>query len=155
MTRVTLLGILVVLSSHLAFGQSGTVVPKGVPSPSAISPVPVRDPALIRLYNSVDVLAEGFAGKPSVQIRVVASWGASAELDCDCLLSRVRIAINIDGDDMLLYALPELLDPKVESIVTENERAVVYIAYGLRTSLRRVRIEVLPHGLRITDAARH
>jgi hypothetical protein len=101
----------------------------------------------------VEVLGEKFVGNPGAQVRVIGTWGGSAGLDCDCILTRVHIAVNLDGDEFRVYMLPELLDPKVTSIVTEKKNGVVYIDYGPTTARQRARVEILTTTIRVTSAA--
>ena len=149
--RPILVIALISFSARAAAGQAGA---KGVPTPADIHPIAVSDSGLISLYNSVKVLGEKFVGLPGAQVRVIGSWGGSAELDCDCILTQVHIAVNLDGDEFRVYRLPELLDPTVTSIVTENKNGVAYIEYGLAKARRRVRIEILPTTIRVTNATR-
>lgn len=139
------------LFANRAAGQAGA---KGVPAPADLHPIAVRDSGLISLYNSVEVLGEKFVGIPGAQLRVIGTWGGSAELDCDCILTQVHIAVNLDGDEFRVYRLPELLDPKVTSIVTEKKHGVAYIEYGPASGRRRVRVEILPETIRVTNATR-
>jgi|GEM_PF-6380766 hypothetical protein len=148
--RPILLATLLSLSSHGAVAQSST---KGVPSPSAIHPIALRDSARIRLFNSIAVLGEQSVGKGRAHVRVIESWGGSAELACDCLLSRLYISVNLDGDELRAYQLPELLDPTLISIVAEKQDPVVYLEYGTKSERRRIRVEILPKSIRVTDAA--
>ncbi len=138
---------------HPAAAQGGAGASRGAPPPNAVVPAAVQDSDLIRLFNSVRVLGEEFAGNPGVQLRILGSWGESAQLDCDCLLTRVYVAINLDGEDLRVYRLPELLEPKVDSIVTEHDHAVAYVAYGQTEARQVMRIEVLASSIRVSDAS--
>jgi hypothetical protein len=148
--RPILVIALFTLSANRAAGQAGA---KGVPAPADIHPFVVSDSSLIRLYNSVQVLGEKFVGIPGAQLRVIGTSGGSAELDCDCILTRVHIAVNLDGDKFRVYRLPELLDPQVASIVTEKKDGVAYIDYGPASGRRRVRVEILPATIRVLAQA--
>jgi len=149
MMRCILLAVLLSHASHAALAQSNT---KGVPSPSAIHPIALRDSARIRLFNSIAVLGEQSVGKGRARVRVIESWGGPAELACDCLLSRLYISVNLDGDELRAYQLPELLDPTLISIGAEKENPVVYLEYGLKTARRQIRVEILPDSIRVTNA---
>src|SRR3954471_19795820 len=147
--RPILLIALLSLSTGQAAGQASA---KGVPALADIHPIALSDSGLISLYNGVKVMGEKFVGVPGTQVRVIGTWGGSAELDCDCILTRVHIAVNLDGDELRVYRLPELLDPEVTSIVTEKKNGVAYIEYGPANSRRRVRVEILPTTIRVTNA---
>ena len=147
--------ILIVAILSLSVGRAvAQTSAKGVPMPANIRPIALSDSGLISLYNGVEVLGEKFVGNPRAQVRVIGSWGGSAGLDCDCILTQVHIAVNLDGDEFRVYRLPELLDPKVTSIVTEKKNGVVYVEYGLTRARQRARVEILPTTIRVTEAAR-
>jgi len=61
--------------------------------------------------------------------------------------------VNLDGDELRAYQLPELLDPTLISIVAEKQDPVVYLEYGTKSERRRIRVEILPKSIRVTDAA--
>jgi hypothetical protein len=147
--RPVLLAIALSLVSHAAVAQSSA---EGVPSPSAIHPIALRDSARIRLLNSVAVLGEQPVGEGRAHVRVIESWGGSAELACDCLLSRVYISVNLDGDELRAYQLPELLNPTLISIGAEKGNPVVYLEYGLKAVRRQIRVEILPDSICVTNA---
>jgi hypothetical protein len=144
--------LLIALASDVASAQSPRASTKGAPAATHIVASRVRDRDQLNLYNSFQVLGEKLVGKPSGQLRVIGTWGESAGLDCDCVLTRVSIAMNYDGEDLRLYRLGQLLDPKVDSIATEGGSPVAYIAYGEAATRKRARIEVLSNELRITEA---
>jgi hypothetical protein len=149
--RPILLIALLSLSARQAAGQASA---KGVPAVADIHPIALSDSGLISLYNGVKVMGEKFVGVPGAQVRVIGTSGGSAGLDCDCTLTQVHIAVNLDGEEFRVYRLPELLDPKVTSIVTEKKNGVAYIEYGPANARRRIRIEILPTTIRVTKATR-
>jgi hypothetical protein len=152
MKALKLLPLIALLGSGLASAQPAKDVRKGVPAPARIVTSKVGNKDLVSLYNSFDVLGEKLVGSPSGRLRIIGTWGESAGLDCDCVLTRVSVAMNYDGEDLQLYSLGQLLDPKVDSIVTEGTHPVAYISYGQGSDVRHARIELLPKTLRITDA---
>jgi hypothetical protein len=148
-------GFLVVLASlpvATISAQDSTGV-RGIRSPSTLRPTPVTANDFLRLVNSIEVLADSSAGVPRLRVRVISVWGSSAHLDCDCLTSRLDIGLNEDGQTLRAYRLPELLDPKVDSITTEKTDPVIYLSYGLPAALRRARIVATLSGVRVTQAS--
>ena len=95
---------------------------------------------MVRLFNGVEILKDGMAGVPEMRIRVLGTWGAWAGLPCGCVTTAVFIAINSDGFDMSLYQVGPLLDPTVDSLVTEAQEPTLYISYGLRHERRNIRV---------------
>lgn len=148
-TSVLVAAAVAALGSPPALAQDTR--PRGVPAPAVISIDSVADTALVRLFNSVDVLGRGAAGNPLLFIRVIGTWGPSARLDGDALTTQVYIALNDDGFDMGLYRIGPLLDPNVECIVTESDQPVIHISYGLPQTRLRARIQAALSGLNITE----
>jgi len=107
----------------------------------------------VRLLNSVEVLADTTVGPSGLGVRVISVWGSSARLDCDCLTSLLYIALNDAGQTLRAYRLPELLDPKVESIRSEDGNPVIYVTYGQPAALRHARIVATLSGVRVTQAS--
>jgi hypothetical protein len=147
----------IVIATALAGVHSGTAlaqdsVPLGIDPPAAIRVEAIGDTALVRLFNSVDVLARGAAGVPLLFVSVIGIWGPHAGLDGGALTTQVYIALNDDGIDMRLYRIGPLLDPNVECITTENDGAVIYINYGLAETRQRARVQASLRRLNIAEA---
>ncbi len=129
--------------------------PKGVPAPTAIAGRPVWDTSFVRVLNAPELLAEGAAGRPQLRVRVTGVLGAWAELDCDCLLTTLYIAVSDGAEDeatLRAFRLPGLLDPKIDSLVTEADVPVLYVSYGLASQRRIARLAVSLQGVRSTGA---
>ena len=136
-----------------ALSAQDSAVVRGIQPPNTIRPTLMTAADFVRLVNSVQVLADKSAGVPRVQVRVISVWGSSARLDCDCLTSRLYIGLNEDGQTLRAYRLPELLDPKVDSITTESNDPVIYVSYGLPASLRHARVVAARSGVRVAPAS--
>jgi hypothetical protein len=90
-----------------------------------------------------------------MSVRVLSTWGTYAGLDCDCLTSHVFVATNLDGEELRLFQLGPLLDPVVDSLVTEASKPTVYLSYGLAAQRLHLRVGIALDRLSITSAAPH
>ena len=133
-------------------GAQAPVRPNGVPAPAAVVVRAVQGGPLLRILNSVQILKEGAVGPTFV--RVLGTWGGSAGLDCDCLTTIVYVATNVDGEDLRLYGVGELLDPRVDSLVNHGGQPAAYVSYGLPDALRQVRLLIAGARVRAEDPRR-
>jgi hypothetical protein len=106
----------------------------------------------VNFFNSVVVLDSAFVGRPSVALRVLATWGEHARLDSGEITERVFVAVNEDGADFAVFRLADLLRPHVDCIVTEHSAPVIYLSYGLPDGRRHARVEVSLARLQVTHA---
>ena len=123
----------------------------GLPQPTAVRATGIPDVSLTRLLNSVKVETDGAVGVPMLNVRILSEWGQPSRQDCDCLTTRLFVAVNGD-EESRAFRLPELLDPSVEPLVAEDKKPVVYVSYGLPSHRHRVRLEISMSGVRIRPA---
>ncbi len=133
------LPFLAVTASSLA-GQA--TAPRGVPKPDRIVARALRDTALASILSSVKILRDTTLGSLDRTVRVLTSWGPSAGLDCDCLLSNLYIATNSGGEELHLVRVQPLLDPAIDSLTSVGSAIMIYVSYGLPAARQRTRIEV-------------
>jgi hypothetical protein len=144
-------GFLVFLSiPRIGVGQDSVQI-KGLPLPTAVHATPIGDGSLTRLLNSIKVETDGAAGIPMLNVRILSTWGQYSGQDCDCLTTRLFVVVTAD-EESKAFRLPELLEPSVEPLLTEDKKPVVYVNYGLPSARRRVRLEISMSGVRIRAA---
>ena len=124
---------------------------RGLPQPTAVRATPVGDVSLTSLLNSVKVEADGAVGVPMLSVRVLSAWGQPSRQACDCLTTRLFVAVTAD-EESKAFRLPELLDPSVEPLLVEDKKPVVYVSYGLPSERHRIRLEVSMSGVRVRPA---
>jgi len=125
---------------------------RGLTPPASLRASAVQTQSMINLVNSVEVLADSMVGPSAIDVRVLSTWGGFAGLPCDCLTTVLYIGLNDGGQTLRAYRLPELLDPKVDSMTAENDQPTIYVTYGLRSALRHARIVATLAGVHITQA---
>ena len=133
----TILMLLLAADASLAGAQGAAV---GVPKADSVRLVSVSDTALASLLAGIQVLHEGSAGDPSLDVRVIAAWGPWAGADCGCLTQVLYFVLRGMDVTPCAYKLGPLLEPAVDRIVTEHGRPVVYVSYGPRGARQRLRI---------------
>ena len=124
---------------------------RGLLQPTAVRAAPVADVSLTSLLNSVKVEVDGAVGDPMLNVRILSAWGQPSRQDCDCLTTRLFVAVTAD-EESRAFRLPELLVPSVEPLLVEDKKPVVYVSYGLPSDRHRIRLEISMAGVRVRPA---
>ena len=153
--RFTIAFAMMLLATPLA-GQTRPDPPlKGVLAPDQVRAHAIRTSTMVDLVNSVKVLADTDVGRPMVELRVVSVWGGPSMQPCDCLTTVVYLGINVAEGMQYAFALPELLEPVLDSVRTESTHPVVYITYGDVGARHQIRAEVIDSMVHVSPGGGH